>query len=113
MAVLSNIPVGVTRKELKELDRDINKLVPNKAIREKTISFMFNNTLTYTYTDSDITDTCVLDVVPLVDHELVLKYGIDFEEDIENHTVTFKSRNMPYDELGIASIGVKLLIIDI
>lgn len=113
MAVLSNIPIGVTRKELKDLDRDINKLVPDKAIKEKTISFMFNNTLTYTYTDSDITDTCVLDVTLLVDHELALKYGIDFVEDIENHTVTFRSRSMPYDELGIASIGVKLLIVDI
>ena len=101
MAVLLNIPQGMTNKQLKLMKENVNKIVPQDAISTKTLSFMFDeSTKSYIYRDDLITETSVV-TVALGDEYMARDYGIDYTINVTYGNIIFTCESVPYDDCGM------------
>ena len=113
MAVLLNIPQGLTNKQLKTMRASVDKVIkPNDAILMKNVSFMFDDTLEYVYSDTDIKETSVVTVV-FQDDWLAFNHGIDYNINVKSGNVVFTANSIPSDDVGTASVNVTIRIVNI
>lgn len=113
MAVLMNIPHGLTNRQLKTMQESVNKTIPEDSILVKTLSFMFDTTSkTYVYTDNAIKSTSVVTVV-LGDNTMAFDCGIDYRIDVMSGNVTFTCESIPQDDVGNASVAAMIKIVNL
>ena len=102
MAVLLNIPHGLTHTQLKTMQSKVNKVITNQDnIQVKTVSFMFDNTLQYVYEDDSIVETSIV-TVSLEDESQAMTHGIDYTINVKNGNIIFTCESIPYDDCAIA-----------
>ena len=101
MAVLLNIPHGLTHTQLKTMQSKVNKVITNQDnIQVKTVSFMFDNTLQYVYEDDSIVETSIV-TVSLEDESQAMIHGIDYTINVKNGNIIFTCESIPYDDCAI------------